>query len=70
MKEVKSRTLKLKSAYVTLHEHSAGTSILNVTLAAQPGHVAFWIGDMDEIHALIRFLQGYRPALTETEPTR
>jgi hypothetical protein len=54
--EIPSKTLKLSNAYVTLHKHSPGTFILNVTThKGDSQHVAVWVGpvDMRELAALL-----------------
>jgi hypothetical protein len=57
--QVKSRTLRIANAYVTIHEHSAGTAILNVTLRTGQtgGHVAVWIDDIADVEALVQLLR-------------
>lgn len=56
--EIKSRTLKLTNAYLTLHVHSPDTAILNITGIKRRMHAAVWISD-DEIQRLIVFLRDY-----------
>ena len=45
MSEVNSQSWKLRNAIVTIHDFSAGTAILNITVTTgpTPSHAAVWV---------------------------
>lgn len=45
-KQIKSKTLEMENCFVTLHEHSAGTLIFNITESKKGGqHAAIWVSN-------------------------
>lgn len=59
MNDVRSKTIKLANAYFTIHQHSAGTAILNVTThKGTDQHVAVWVNE-DEMWKLMGMLRDW-----------
>jgi hypothetical protein len=60
VEEVKSRTIKLKNAMVTVHGYSSGTVVFNMTSRKEDcQHAAIWINtdELNDLSDLLRSCQ-------------
>lgn len=65
MKNLRSRTVRLKNAIVILHEYSAGTAILHIDGTSEDGdHAAIWV-NLDELDDLANMLRDFAAASKE-----
>lgn len=59
IEEVKSQTIRLKNAIVTIHGWSAGTAILTIGSTREPeNHAQIWVG-YDELEGLSDMLRKF-----------